>query len=452
MKVVGLITEYNPFHNGHKYHIEEAKRVTGADYVIAVMSGNFVQRGTPAVIDKYSRASMALNNGVDLVLELPVCYATGSAEYFAHGAVALLDKLGIVDYLCFGSECGDIELIRDAAKLLIDAPASFEEDINNNLREGLTYPAARMKAMQRVLTEDKQLSNSSDLSKVLSEPNNILGIEYVKAIYHLNSSIIPITIKRQSAHYHDTELVAKAISSQSDSYSGLSAQSEKVALSELADDTGAVISSATAIRRAIQGNIDSACFTTIRNSVPENVYQILTDSFGNTYPITEDDFSQIIKYKLQAEDKQTLTGYVDITGDLADRLKNITDYAMALSELSQKIKTKNMTLTRINRALIHILLGIRSNALNSYKQNGYVSYARILGMRKEASYLLRKIKATGDIQVITKVSRAGEQLDSLGLQMLSEDTFAAHIYNQAVYEKYGTSIPNEYKHEIQMIS
>src|SRR5690606_8933680 len=151
MKIVGLVTEYNPFHNGHKYHIEESKKATGADYVIAVMSGNFVQRGTPAIIDKYSRAEMALHNGVDLVFEIPVCYATASAEYFALGSVSLLDKLGIVDEICFGSECGDITILKEIAQILVNAPKEFDELLSTFMREGFTFPSAREKAFAQYL-------------------------------------------------------------------------------------------------------------------------------------------------------------------------------------------------------------------------------------------------------------------------------------------------------------
>ncbi len=423
MKVVGLVTEYNPFHNGHKYHIEEAKRITGADYTIAVMSGNFVQRGTPAVIDKYHRTQMALHNGIDLVLELPTCYATGSAEYFAHGAVSLLDKLGIVDYLCFGSECGDIHLLNKAAAFLLDAPASFDEHLQSFLRDGLTYPAARLKALQHSL-EENDILDGQELSRVLTEPNNILGIEYMKAIRHLDSSMIPVTIQRISAHYHDNSL------------------SEKT--------TQDTISSATAIRKAIHSkefNLDDY-FDKIKHSVPEDVYQILVEQYDKTYPVTEDDFASIIKYKILSEDSQTLSGYLDITADLADRLKNLADLNQPMDELAQAIKTKNMTLTRINRALIHILLNIRTEVMEEYNRNGYTGYARILGIKKESSHLLRKIEQCERIPIITKVSKAEEQLDVLSLRMLNEDILAAHLYNQAVYESYGTKVLSEYKRGI----
>lgn len=437
MKVVGLVTEYNPFHNGHKYHIEEAKRVTGADCCIAVMSGSFVQRGTPAVIDKYSRTEMALRNGVDLVLELPTCYATGSAEYFAHGAVSLLDKLGIVDYLCFGSECGDIRLLSEAAGLLLHTTSSFEERLQSLVKEGLTYPAARLKALQHYL-EDNSPGHDVELLKVLSEPNNILGIEYLKALHNLNSAMLPFTIQRISAHYHDKQLA------------GLTGSDPNfdVSLTE-----NLMISSATAIRKAIHSKADDAedYFEQIRHSVPEDVYLPLKEKYLRSYPVTEEDFAQIMRYKLLTEDNQTLSGYLDITSDLADRMKNRKDYYESIEDLALGIKTKNVTLTRVNRALIHLLLNIRTEDILEYNRHGYSQYARVLGVKKESSHLLRKIEKLERIPVITKVSKAEDKLVPLAMRMLNLDIFASHLYNQIVYEKYGTILPNEYKHGVCII-
>lgn len=439
MKVVGLVTEYNPFHNGHKYHIEEAKKATGAEYAIAVMSGNFVQRGAPAVIDKYSRARMAITNGADLVIELPVCYATGSAEFFAHGAISLLDKLGIVDYVCFGSECGDIGLIQAAAELLNNTPDSFESKLQSSLKEGLTYPAARLKALEYSLSQSDDTNRSQALLKLFMEPNNILGIEYVKAILNSSSSMIPITITRKAAHYHEKDLAE------------IKERTDDSLINKLNDDmtlSNKAISSATAIRNVIQDKESNFNLSKAENSVPKDVYEFLCANWNKTYPITIEDFTGIIKYKLLSEDSQSLTRYVDITSDLADRMKNFTAYDVGISELTKEIKTKNMTLTRINRALIHLLLNIQNDTFQEYKQNGYTFYARVLGIKKESSHLLRKIIKNDRIPVITKVSAANEQLDVLGRKMLSEDLFAAHLYNQAVFEKYQTSIPNEYKHGI----
>lgn len=446
MKVVGLITEYNPFHNGHKYHIEEAKRVTGADYVVTVMSGNFVQRGTPAVIDKYSRTTMALNNGVDLVLEIPVCYATGSAEFFAHGAVSLLDKLGIVDTLCFGSECGDIELLKEAAHFLKSTPASFDERLQAFLKDGMTFPAARSKALKHSLETD-EISNAATLSKILTEPNNILGIEYLKAIDTLHSQIVPATIQRISAHYHDSNLSVKQTLSEDPFVDDLTGSSMTNSVTN-----SLTISSATAIRKAIHSrcNVEADNFEAVEHSVPEDVSQLLQENYLKTYPIVEEDFSQIIKYKLRSEVKSDLIQYMDISSDLADRLKNITDYNHSILDLAQDIKTKNMTLTRINRALIHLLLNIRTQAIEEYNRNGYAQYARVLGIKKESSHLLRRIEKNERIPILTKLSKADKQLNPLGMRMLSEDIFATHLYNQAIYEKYHTVLLNEYKHGICM--
>ncbi len=424
MKVVGLITEYNPFHNGHKYHIDEAKKVTGADYVIAVMSGNFVQRGAPAVLDKYSRAKMALNNGVDLVLELPVCYATASAEYFAHGAVSLLERLGIVDFLCFGSECGDITLLEEAADFLLTAPPSFDKKLQAFLREGMTYPAARDHALQQQL-EEQPSNHSTALANVLTEPNNILGIEYLKALKRLDSKIAPRTIQRIAAHYHAPDLSNESVSS-------------------------VQISSATAIRRAIfsKGSKADNYFEEIRHSVPADVFQTLREHHQLRYPISEEDFSQAIKYKLLYESKDNLCEYLDISEDLAERLLKYSNRHLTISDLAQDIKTKNLTLTRINRALLHMLLNIKADTVEKYNQMGYTQYARVLGVKKESSYLLRKIEQMKRIPIITKVSKAELQLSPFAFEMLQGDIFAAHLYNLAVYDKYGTSIVNEYKHGI----
>ncbi len=435
MKVVGLITEYNPFHNGHKYHIEQARKITGADYCIAVMSGNFVQRGTPAMMDKYSRAKMALQNGVDLVLELPACYATGSAEYFAQGAVSLLDKLGVVNSLCFGSECGDITMIKSASQFLQNAPEDFELRMQDYMREGLTYPAARRKAVEHTL-DNSNPYDGQGLSKILTEPNNILGIEYCKAIINFSSSIEPITIQRISAHYHEKELSVV-----------------NPATGNTPTHSNPPISSATAIRNAIHQQRDHLAegITKASQSVPEDVAQYLKANYQITYPITEEDFASILRYTLLKEDSKSLTNYLDITPDLAERLKNIKDYNMSIMALAQRIKTRNVTLTRINRALIHILLNIKSDTMEQYMAMGYTPYARILGIKKESTYLLRQIEKQERIPLITKVSKATKQLDQLGMQMLSQDIFAADIYNQAVYQKYGTQILNEYKHGICMV-
>jgi predicted nucleotidyltransferase len=408
MKVVGLITEYNPFHNGHKYHIEMARKITDADYVIAVMSGDFVQRGAPAVISKYDRGLMAIKNGVDLVFELPICYATGSAQYFALGAVALLNGLGIVDYLCFGSECGDIKALEDAAELIYNPNDSLQELLYSYIREGYSYPAARARATA---------AKGSDMADVISEPNNILGIEYINALKRLSSPIKPITIKRELAHYHDKNL-------------------------------GASISSATAIRNILQDNEAPMKLSLINDSVPQDVYDYFINNYHKKYPITIEDFSSVVKYKIMSESSNELAEYMDLSSDLADRIKNVDALQYSMDELLQKIKSKNITLTRANRALIHILLNIKRKAFNEYINDNIIYYARILAMRKEASPLIRRIKKHGRLPVITKIGGVHKLLDTRGMQMLNQNIFATHLYNQVIYDKYRTILPNEYRHGI----
>jgi len=443
MKVVGFVTEYNPFHNGHKYHIEEAKKSSGADYAIAVMSGDFVQRGAPAVIDKYSRAKMAIKGGADLVLELPVCYAAASAEYFALGAVSLLDKLGIVDSLCFGSECGDISLLEETAGILANTTEAYDRLLLSYVKEGLTYPAAREKAVTKYLQSGNACSsiNPEQMGKVLSSPNNILGIEYIKAIQALSSFLQPVTIPRKTAGYHEMELSDPA---HIDHCTAGEQRKDSISPSR-------VISSATAIRTAVQNSREADALSLIAASVPDSVYDILVSHYHKTYPITGEDFASMIRYKLLSQDRDQLNSYVDITVDFADRIKKHSIYACTMEELAQILKTKNLTLTRINRALTHILLNIRKDSFDQFNQNGYTAYARVLGIKKESSHLLRRIAGIGRIPVITKIAKAEKQLDPLAKQMLSEDLFAAHLYNQAVYEKYGTLLPNEYQKGIIII-
>lgn len=446
MKVVGLITEYNPFHNGHKYHIEEARRITDADYCIAVMSGSFVQRGAPAVIDKYSRTRMALLNGVDLVLELPVCFSTASAEYFAHGAVSLLDKLGVVDYICFGSEYGDIDILTKAAKLLLFESGLFDECIQACLKEGKSYPAARSAAMLRAIRANQSLSLSDSeaqlLCQVINEPNNILGIEYIKAIHRLNSGIKPVTIRRISAHYHERELAGqRAAVSVKECRFGADLPAANI--------NSPAISSATAIRSSIlDSNITDINLEKIKSSVPDSVYRILRESYLKNFPITEEDLSLLLYYRLIYEDRQSLCKYMDVSDDLADKIRNVHNLNCSIDQFCKAVKSKNYTRTRINRALLHIVLNIKKCSVDAYCQNGYAQYARILGIKKESSQLLRLIKKNGSLPVITKLSRANSILDPLGRQMLTEDISASHLYNRIVYSKYKYDIPNEYKHGI----
>lgn len=408
MKVVGLITEYNPFHNGHKYHLEEAKKRTGADYVVVVMSGNFVQRGTPALMDKYTRTKMALSSGADLVLELPTCYASSSAEFFSLGAISLLHKLGIVDELCFGSECGDIDALTSIARFLLHEPHEFKKILNEKLKEGSTYPEARMDALIHCL--------GNHIEPIVSSPNNILGIEYIKALITLNSNIKPVTIKRITASYHSQSLTNEPMNT-------------------------FTISSATAIRKALKDNKE---LLTIKEHVPSYVYETMLQKNNISFPIFEDDFYLLLQYKLMMETNISLTKYTDVTLELANRIKGMSMQMKPYHEFALDIKTKQITLTRINRALLHILLGIIDDEFKEFNSLGYTNYARILGFKKSSSHLIRQIVDKEQIPVITKVADAHKYLSATSMRMLEKDIFCSHLYNHVIYQKYGTKIKDEY--------
>jgi predicted nucleotidyltransferase len=209
MKVLGIVAEYNPFHNGHLYHIQKSKEATGCDYVVCVMSGNFIQRGEPALLNKWARAEMALINGVDLVIELPVYYSLASAEFFAFGSVKLLDSLGIIDCLCFGSESGTIKELDMFADVFINEPESYKMFLSKNLKLGYSFPKSRSIALSEFLSTSG--INDQKLDE-LSKSNNILGIEYIKALKRISSAIKPYTIERIGTGYRSEKALGKIAS------------------------------------------------------------------------------------------------------------------------------------------------------------------------------------------------------------------------------------------------
>lgn len=399
MRVVGLIAEYNPFHNGHKYHIKKAKELATADYAIVVMSGNFVQRGTPAIMPKHLRAEAALKCGADLVIELPVCYATGTAEQFAYGAVSLLDKLGCVDAICFGSECGDIEPLKSLAKILCDEPVEYKENLQFNLRSGMSFPLARQKAIQAVC-------DSSHLTELLEQPNNILGTEYLKALYRLGSNIDPLTIRREVSHYHDTELQEQ-------------------------------FSSASALR----GTISDGNFAPLYGQIPSECMPSLEDGYEVRYPVYANDFSLLLKYKLLNETSTFLLEYADVSEELANRICNrLNDYEN-FDQFCELLKTKEITYTRINRALTHILLGVKKSDYNE------IEYVRVLGFRSSSSLLLSELKKSSSIPLLSKLGKNDTLSDSTR-NMLEIDVFASNLYESVVTEKFKTPFINEFRQSI----
>ena len=393
MKTVGIIAEYNPFHNGHEYHIEKAKEITGADAVVVIMSGNFVQRGAPAIMPKHIRANDALHCGASLVIELPVCYATGTAEQFAYGAISILSKLGCIDSICFGSECNDIRLLTGLADILVEEPEPYRTSLQTYLRSGMSYPQARQEAIA-------SYTSNQSIASILSCPNNILGIEYLKALKRLNSTIIPYTIQRMDSSYHDRELAKN-------------------------------YSSATAIR----AYIESGDWNSIQEHVPCN------DFATYKFPITSNDFSLLLRYCLLNHSNETLTAYADVSEELANRIYNQLNNFQSFNQFCELLKTKEITYTRISRALIHVLLNIKKE---SYQE---IEYARVLGFHSEKAKLLTQIKQQHLISIVTKRTNQ-EQLSRSAQDMLSQDIFAANLYHSVLSQKFNQPFKNEYEHPI----
>ena len=418
MKIVGLITEYNPFHNGHLYHIEKAKEITGADFVIVVMSGNYVQRGAPAIMPKHLRAEVALEAGVDILMELPVCYAVGSAEYFAAGAIDLLEQLGCVDSICFGSECGDYGLLARIAHILA---------LKEALKTGRSFPLARQIALKEYLQDDT-------LDLVLEQPNNILGIEYIKALYQRHSSMKSYTIKRMVSGYHDSDL--------SSSYSSASAIRRLLSFTS------------QSVMLEKDGMFDEPSMTEVlsrlEGQVPPSCIRMLEETHHSRYPVYTNDFSLLLKYRLLTETRQTLTTYLDISEELANRIINNANDFISFDQFSDQLKTRDMTLSRICRCLFHILLNIRTEDLLAYQQAGYCQYARILGFRKDARRLLTLLKNSSNVPLITKLTQT-EKLSATGLSMLKTDIFAANLYESLITNKYKMPFINEYQQQILRI-
>ncbi|MBP9999929.1 MAG: nucleotidyltransferase family protein, partial [Clostridiales bacterium] len=291
MKVVGIVAEYNPFHNGHAYQINYIKETLHADYIAAVMSGDFVQRGTPALFSKQDRAKMALTCGVDLVLELPVRVSTSSAEGFASGAVELLHNLGCVDQICFGSECGTIEPFLNIASILVNEPEEYKAVLSACLRQGKSFPEARSLALREYLSDDS-------LDEFLSAPNNILGIEYCKALLRLNSSIEPVTLTRSGHDYHDTEL-------SENSHPSATAIRQIISTFASGDYTE------NELKSVLSGQVPSVLLDHVLKLIMENSY------------VPESDLDLLLHHKLlQAVYENTLEDYLDISPALANRIRN----------------------------------------------------------------------------------------------------------------------------------
>lgn len=417
MKTTGIIAEYNPFHNGHQFHLESARARTDADFLIVVMSGCFTQRGLPAVMDKFLRARAALEGGADLVLELPLPYATGSAEYFAMGAVTLLDRLGVTDALCFGSECGDIAPLREAADVLAREPSAYKSVLQTMLSEGHSFPAAQAAALASVLPAETA-------EGLLSSPNNRLGIEYSKALIRRNSRIRPVTLPRKGAAYDDARLCGGA------------------------NGPEAPLSSALAIRRSLAAQNG---YLQVTDHIPAHQRPVYAREWNRSFPVFPDDFSLLLHYRLLTSSRDDIGACWDVSPGLADKISGALPDFTTYMKFCDRLKSREITHTRVSRSLLHILLDIRRAHIEAYAACGYISYARILGLRKSASPLLHAIKGNADIPLLSKLADAARILSPQAHEMLERDVTASHIYEAVCARKYGRAMRSEYGRELAFL-
>lgn len=407
MKTVGIVAEYNPLHNGHGYQLARARELTGADYVIVILSGDFTQRGIPALLDKYTRTEMALCAGADLVLELPVCFATGSAEFFASGAVSLLDGLG-VDYLCFGSESGDLETLDYVSRLLAAEPPDYKCALAAHLKDGMSFPAARKLALEKHLEAIGQNDAAAHIkSGFLESANNILGVEYLKAMHLLGSSMQAVTLRREGAGYQDDILPSGSFCS------------------------------ALAVRKWLLSGKD---ISALKPFLPESSLELLGKAALQNSLLSEDDFSSLLFYRLLSLNREGYTAFADVSMALSDKIAGTLFSFQSWSRFCDILKSRDLTYTRISRCLLHILLDIRI-------QPKTAPYARILGFREESKPLFGLLK-NGTIPLIAKLADAGKQLSPSALSILEQDIFAAHIYDGIAAQKKGGPIQNEYRRQI----
>ena len=387
-KIIGIIAEYNPFHNGHLYHLEKSLQSTHSSYSVAVISGNFTQRGSTSLVDKWTKTEMAIKNGIDLVLELPLLYSISSAENFAEGAIKILDSLKVVDYLSFGSETSDISTLNMIADILYKEPKAYKNILSHELSKGLSFPKARENALLMYLNDIRRFSN------ILSCPNNILGIEYLKALKKLKSPITPITVERYNAGYHDT------------TYNGN-------------------VASATAIRNIVKNN----GWDILRKVIPENTFSTLIENIkvGHVVPDLSVFEKQII-YNLRQMSIPQIAELPDVSEGLENAIKNTANSCNSVVEFLNIIKSKRYTNTRIQRILLYALLKIKKKDIALSKKA--MPYIRVLGFNNKGKYLISEIaKANPKLEIITSVKKYMDTSNNKNSKyLLEKDIWATNVY------------------------
>ncbi|WP_445488443.1 nucleotidyltransferase [Niallia sp. 03133] len=388
MKAVGIIVEYNPFHNGHIYHIQKAKEQTKADIVIAVMSGPFLQRGEPAIVSKWHRTEMAITNGVDLVLELPYAFATQHAELFSKGAVSLLHSIKC-DYLCFGSESGDIQAFIDSYKLIEENKTIYSELLKKNLEKGNSFPKAASLSFQTIGKEH----NTSYVD--LTKPNNILGFQYVKTVCSMSYPMELHTISRSQADYHDQHF-----------HSGH-------------------IASATSIRNVLSE--EKEMMQKILPFVPEATAKILTE-YREEYNCFHhwENYWTYLKFRLLQISKEDLSQIYEVEEGLENRLLAAVKKSTSFHQFLTELKTKRYTWTRLQRVCLHILTNTKKNEM----KNPEPAFIRLLGSTKAGRSYLKEKKQEFLLPVVSKLSAFQHNQMDLDIKASSIYALGAPLSNQ----------------------
>lgn len=388
MRAVGIVAEYNPFHKGHEYHLASARKITNSNCVVVVMSGNFVQRGQPAMFSKWQRARWALKSGADLVLELPTLYAISSAEGFAKGAITILNDLGVVDKFCFGSETNDVDLLNKLAHLFFDEPKSYKQMLHSYLTEGNTHARAKMLAASDYFDDES-------IKPALSSPNSILGIEYIKSKLSIGSKMQPIAIKRQSAGYHQTGL-------------------------------GYKMPSATAIRQQISlcGANNEELIPALPTHVFSSIQKIAQDNFA---PVSLESLCDMTFFELRKLSTSGISQLGDVSEGLENRILQALSKSSNVEELLETAKTKRYPRTRLQRILMYALLGINKNLLQLTREPNSPVYARILGFNNAGQSLLKDIALNNNIDIISKPAKYSPN-SKYKKQLFDLDVLASDIY------------------------
>ncbi|NBD22510.1 nucleotidyltransferase [Paenibacillus glycinis] len=391
MRTVGIIVEYNPFHNGHHYHLQESLKITNSDAVVAVMSGHFLQRGEPALLNKWTRAEMALRGGCDVVIELPVAYSAQAAEWFAYGAAALLEATGVVDALCFGSEAGDIAPLRRVARLLAHEPDAFAALMADELRTGVSYPAAYSGAVRRFMAD---AGDPEAAAFPFEQPNNTLGLHYLLALERLGSAIEPFSLRREKAGYAQTSI------------------------------TDAQIASATAIRKLVA---ESASPVSAAPFVPASTLELLMrdHALGRGRNGWEQYAPQLF-HKLVTESANALGRYQEINEGLEHRIKRMLPEleSARFEPLLERLKTKRYTRTKLQRALLAILLGHDKDMLSAERLRTGVRYLRVLGYSPRGRELLKRMRTSAALPIVNSAAGVAEHDPYLMLDVQATSAYA----------------------------